>query len=126
MIVNRKLIACLFGRFYICGFLILQTGCHSRSPVEEMSGTYVGEYADGIETYHLNRNGTFIQEFDRHGKTIYVNWGRWDIQYGNMEFFNIMVPFQGEHINRYPMFIVSLNDGVIIFDEDRHIYLTET
>lgn len=46
---------------------------------EEIVGVYMKHYFGGIETFILNQDGTFSQEFKKSGTLVYKSKGKWEI-----------------------------------------------
>jgi hypothetical protein len=59
----------------------LMKGCKEDKTLpshKEMVGVYMGDYFGGIETFILNEDGTFSQEFKKKGVLVYKSQGKWE------------------------------------------------
>ncbi len=72
-----------FQRLVMMTFVtMLFTSCtEDRTPPSrgEVVGVYMKHYFGGIETFTLNQDGTFSQEFKKSGTSVYKSKGKWEI-----------------------------------------------
>ncbi len=58
--------------------------------MSSVSGTYIGHYGGGSETFIFTPDGTFNQYFVKAGQTVYKNQGTWRIENQKIEFKNFV------------------------------------
>jgi hypothetical protein len=99
--------------------------------IKSASGTYIGHYAGGTETFHLYPDGRFDQTFVKSKKTVYTNAGRFAFEDDGDIYFSGSFVAASDIYTGHPEKYTKFNEGTfgydtlsstIVFDDDKDIY----
>lgn len=111
---------------------VFLVACSGKPSYKEVPGSYSGEYAGGVESFVINPDGSFHQEFTRNGTLVYSNSGKWELDGRHVEFRPFMEPDGVGDIRETAPKKYTYGCGrwhgmmpIIIFSDDERYWITK-